>query len=116
MVSSVSGTASGATNANGTATTGDGQIAPVKSPWVLTANQSISEGLHAWGQIAGWKVIWNIAQDWSVPQTTAFKGDFLSATQQVVSNLSANGADIHAAAYSGNQTIVISGAGTNHAE
>jgi len=49
-----------------------------------------------------------------VPAPAAFEGSFDSAARQIISNLAANGADVRADVYIGNQTIVVHAAGESH--
>ena len=87
---------------------------PVFKPiplWALKANQAISVGLDAWARASGWKVVWNVPQDWLVPNTVQFQGDFRVAATQVIQALAANGADIRADVYTANKTLVVHAAG-----
>jgi len=87
---------------------------PVFKPiplWTLKANQAISVGLDAWAHASGWKVVWNVPQDWLVPNTVQFQGDFTAAATQVIQALAANGADIRADVYTANKTLVVHAAG-----
>jgi hypothetical protein len=87
---------------------------PVFKPiplWTLKANQAISVGLDAWAHASGWKVVWNIPQDWLVPNTVQFQGDFRAAATQVIQALAANGADIRGDVYTANKTLVVHAAG-----
>ena len=87
---------------------------PVFKPiplWTLKANQAISVGLNAWAHASGWKVVWNVPQDWLVPNTVQFQGDFRAAATQVIQALAANGADIRADVYTENKTVVVHAAG-----
>lgn len=79
--------------------------------WTLKANQAISVGLDAWARASGWKVVWNVPQDWLVPNTVQFQGDFRAAATQVIQALAANGADIRADVYTANKTLVVHAAG-----
>ena len=87
---------------------------PVFKPiplWTLKANQAISVDLDAWAGASGWKVVWNVPQDWLVPNTVQFQGDFRAAATQVIQALAANGADIRADVYTANKTLVVHAAG-----
>ena len=87
---------------------------PVFKPiplWTLKANQAISVGLDAWAHASGWKVVWNVPQDWLVPNTMQFQGDFRAAATQVIQALAANGADIRADVYNANKTLVVHAVG-----
>jgi hypothetical protein len=88
-------------------------VEPVKPEptWMLTAGDTIGQDLQAWGQKSGWKVIWNMSKDWSVPASTVFSGDFKGAASSVVKTLAANGALVRAQFFDGNKTMVVSGPG-----
>ena len=79
--------------------------------WVLSAGGLIGDQLVSWGQSAGWNVIWSSKQDWTVPSSAVFHGDFASAASQVLEDLSAEGASLHGVFYQGNHTLVITGGG-----
>jgi hypothetical protein len=82
-----------------------------KQVWTLTAGHTVGEELQGWGEKAGWKVIWSMPKDWSVPATTSFSGDFKSAASDVVKTLAANGALVRAQFYDGNKTMIVTGPG-----
>lgn len=84
---------------------------PALSLWTLNAGQTVGRELQAWGVKAGWKVIWNMQKDWSVPASTSFSGDFPSAAADVIKTLAINGALVRAQFYDGNKTMVVSGPG-----
>jgi len=85
---------------------------PLSVPqWTLKPGDTIGRSLQTWADKAGWKVIWNMPKDWSVPATTVFHGDFQSAAEQVIQALAANGALVKAQFYTGNNTLVVSGPG-----
>jgi hypothetical protein len=75
--------------------------------WTLKANQAISVGLEDWARASGWEVVWNVPEDWLVPNTAQFQGDFAAAAAQVIQSLASNGASIHADFYKGNRTLVV---------
>jgi hypothetical protein len=78
----------------------------------LQPGQLVGQQIHNWGQSNGWNVIWNVGQDWPVPVAGAtFKGDFPTAAGQVIQDLSADGAPVHATFYQGNHTLVITSSG-----
>jgi hypothetical protein len=80
---------------------------------VFTLNQGdlILTDLQKWAKQSGWTVVWQVPEDWQVPNTTTFNGDFQKAVSQVIQALSANGANVHAVFHTANNTVVISGAG-----
>lgn len=84
---------------------------PVKSLWTLTIGHTVGEELQAWGEKAGWKVIWTMSKDWSVPASTSFAGDFKSAATDVIKTLALNGALVRAQFYDGNKTMIVTGPG-----
>lgn len=87
--------------------------APAPEPvWSLTAGHMIRTELQAWGTRAGWKVIWNMRKDWTVPASTTYQGDFKKASTNVIKTLAANGALIHAQFFDGNRTLLVTGPGS----
>lgn len=97
---------------------GSGANAPAASPappppppepvWYLNANSLVGTDLKTWGKQAGWTVIWQANQDWPVPTSTHFQGDFQTVAAQVLNDLAGQGANIRGKFYTGNQTLVIS--------
>lgn len=81
--------------------------APVVSDWTLASNSLIGKQLVAWGNQAGWHVVWNARQDWVVANSTKFSGDFQKAASQVLEFMAAQGAPIHGTFYTGNHTLVV---------
>lgn len=79
--------------------------------WILTAGNTVGHELQAWAKKAGWKVVWNMSKDWSVPASTAFPGDFKAAASGVIQTLAANGALVRAQFFDGNKTMVVTGPG-----
>ena len=84
------------------------KTAPV---WTLAAGRTVGQELQAWGDKAGWKVIWSMPKDWSVPASTSFSGDFPTVAADVIKTLAANGALVRAQFYEGNKTMVVTGPG-----
>lgn len=80
---------------------------PIQAGWTMTAGHTVGHELQAWGEKAGWKVIWNMPKDWAVPANSTFKGDFKTAATEVIKTLTANGALLRAQFYDGNKTLVI---------
>jgi hypothetical protein len=93
---------------------GSGASAPAPPPpppeptWYLNANSLVGTDLKSWAEQAGWTVIWQANQDWPVPTTTHFQGDFQTVAAQVLNDLAGQGANIRGKFYTGNQTLVIS--------
>ena len=79
--------------------------------WILTAGNTVGQELQAWAKKAGWKVVWNMSKDWSVPASTSFPGDFKAAASGVIQTLAANGALVRAQFFDGNKTMVVTGPG-----
>lgn len=82
---------------------------PPAPTWTLSAGRLVGRQMSSWGQSAGWHVIWNAGQDWPVPRGSMFRGSFSSAASQVIEDLAAQGAPIHATFYRGNHTLVVTG-------
>lgn len=89
----------------------EGITPPAQMGWALVAGGLIGRQLINWGKTAGWQVIWRVQQDWAVPGSVEFYGDFTTATTQVIEDLAGEGASIHAVFYQGNRTLVITGGG-----
>jgi len=83
---------------------------PPVQKWTLEAGETIGHELQKWGDKAGWKVVWGMQKDWTVPASTVFEGEFSKVAGAVIQTLAANGALIHAQFYEGNNTMVITGA------
>jgi hypothetical protein len=86
-------------------------LADVTPVFLLNQGDLILTDLQKWAKQSGWTVVWQVPEDWQVPNTTTFSGDFQKAVSQVIQALSANGANIHAVFHTANNTVVISGAG-----
>ncbi|WP_181146536.1 toxin co-regulated pilus biosynthesis Q family protein [Burkholderia multivorans] len=82
-----------------------------QATFALVAGQSIQTQLQSWAARAGWTVVWDVQQDWIVPNSATFPGGFESAAQQVIEALAANGADVRADLYTGNKSMVVHQAG-----
>lgn len=93
----------------------EGVIVPIKTipTWTLTAGHTVGQELQVWGKTAGWKVIWDMQKDWSVPASTVFSGEFPTVAADVIKTLASNGALIHAQFFEGNKTIVVTGPGVS---
>jgi hypothetical protein len=86
-------------------------LAGVIPVFVLNRGDLILTDLQKWARQSGWTVIWQVPEDWQVPNTTTFSGSFQKAVSQVIQALAANGANVHAVFHTANNTVVISGAG-----
>lgn len=101
----------------------EGAAVPVSSPslagatpvFILNQGDLILLDLKKWAKESGWKVVWQVPEDWTVPNTTTFSGNFQTAVTQVVQALANNGANIHAVFHTENNTVVISGTGSGSA-
>jgi hypothetical protein len=89
---------------------------PPQPEWYLSANTLVGNDLKSWGETAGWTVVWQASQDWPVPTSTHFQGDFQTVASQVLTDLAAQGANIRGKFYSGNQTLVIFQPGASDAQ
>lgn len=99
--------------------------APGLAPTVLPAAQAIGSfdlvagipaqaQLEGWGKRAGWKVLWNVPNSWSVPGGLSYGTDFATAVQAVINDMATNGADIYIDVWERNKTVVISQGGSNN--
>lgn len=79
--------------------------------WTLSAGKSIGRELKSWGDRAGWKVIWNLSTDWTIPADTTYEGEFATVAASVIETLASNGALVRGKFYEGNKTMVINGPG-----
>ena len=79
--------------------------------FLLNQGDLILTDLQKWAAQSGWTVVWQVPEDWQVPNTTTFRGNFQKSVSQVIQALSANGANVHAVFHTANNTVVISGAG-----
>lgn len=86
-------------------------VVAAKPVWTMTAGRTVGQELQGWGAKAGWKVIWNMPKDWSVPASTTFSGDFKEVAADVIKTLAANGALVRAQFYDGNKTMIVNGPG-----
>lgn len=77
----------------------------------LNAGNLVGEELQKCGVKTGWKLIWSLNRDWTVPATTVYTGDFPTAAGDIVKTLAGNGALIRASIFEGNKTVVVTGPG-----
>ena len=82
---------------------------PLSPAWVLSAGEPIGQQLVDWGRSVGWRVVWRDNDDWIVPNSVQFQGDFISVVSEVLQDLSAQGAPVHGIFYQGNHTLIITG-------
>ncbi|MRT01659.1 hypothetical protein GJQ57_23720 [Ralstonia pickettii] len=85
--------------------------APTADAFVLVKGKSMQAQLESWAARAGWTVEWNVPDDWIVPNDQPLGNDFAHATQQTIEQLAANGADVQADIWKGNQVVVVHPAG-----
>jgi len=90
---------------------GETPLAGATPVFLLNQGDLILTDLQKWAKQSGWTVVWQVPEDWQVPNTTTFSGNFQKAVSQVIQALSANGANVHAVFHTANNTVVISGAG-----
>lgn len=83
----------------------------IPAGWTLVAGELVGQQLASWGQSVGWHVVWNYNEDWTVPSSVTFQGNFSAAASQVLDDLASEGALIHGVFYQGNHTLVITGGG-----
>lgn len=79
--------------------------------WRLNTGHLVRQDLTDWGNRSGWKVLWHLSRDWTIPADTEFDGDFKEAASAVIRTLAENGMVIRGQFYDGNRTLVVSGAG-----
>lgn len=77
----------------------------------IKAGEPIEAQMRQWAKASGWIVVWNAPRDWIAPSGANFPGPFPRAAQLVIETLASNGADIRAAVYQGNNTLVVTTAG-----
>ena len=82
----------------------------VQTEWKMVAGQTINQELQLWASQAGWTVVWRLEKDWVIPASTTFTGEFQVAAGEVIKTLSSNGAIIQAHFFTGNKTMLVTGA------
>lgn len=80
---------------------------PPPPTWTMAAGSLVGHDIQGWGHTSGWTVIWQCKQDWTVPATTQFQGQFQTVASQAVTALAGEGANIRAKFYAGNHTLII---------
>lgn len=83
---------------------------PVLQTWSLVGGQPIRDQMLAWGDRAGWHVIWPDHMNWMVPVTTAFSGGFEGQNgviAQVVRALSAQGKPLRLRLFKSNHVALV---------
>lgn len=88
-------------------------LARATEVFTLKVGTFINRDLIAWGNEAGWSVVWNVPQKWVVPHTTHLNGSFKQAISEVIRALASNGANIHVKFHTGNNVALIYGSGGN---
>lgn len=86
-------------------------LAGASPVFILNHGDLILNDLKKWAKSSGWQIVWDVPEDWEVPNTTTFSGDFKTAVTQVIQALSSNGANIRAVFHMENNTVVITGEG-----
>ncbi|MCE2576666.1 toxin co-regulated pilus biosynthesis Q family protein [Komagataeibacter sp. FNDCR2] len=79
--------------------------------WSLVEGQPIRDQMIAWGDRAGWKVIWPHSLNWTVPAMTSFSGDFVKIMGDVVRTIADEGKSIHADFHPSNRMLVVTSPG-----
>lgn len=87
--------------------------APPEAPFELSQGKSIEAQLQAWAKRAGWAISWKTPDDWVVPHNSAYGTDFEGAIQQVLAQLTENGADVRADIWKGNRSVVVDKSGAD---
>lgn len=85
---------------------------PPLAPWKMVQGQTFSRELTAWGNRAGWTVVWSLDHDWVVPAATQFNGSFQEAATSAINTLLLNGVLLRATFFAANKTLLVSHAGT----
>jgi hypothetical protein len=86
-------------------------LGSVTQVFTLKKGTLIAAGLKKWAALSGWVVLWQLPEDWEVPNNTVFTGSFHDAVTKVVKALRADGANIHVRFHADNKTVIIMGAG-----
>ncbi|WP_081068044.1 toxin co-regulated pilus biosynthesis Q family protein [Burkholderia territorii] len=102
--------AAGESLTNDSATVSPRPAAPVET-FTLIAGESMQAQLLRWAKRVKWSISWNIDDDWIVPGDTSYTTDFPTAVEKVIKQAAANGADVRADIWSGNQTVVVHASG-----
>ncbi|GBR20263.1 MULTISPECIES: TcpQ domain-containing protein [Asaia] len=93
-----------------------------QSTWSLVEGQPIREQMLAWGDRAGWTVIWPKNMNWVVPVTTTFSGPYEhtgpagnedGVFSEVVRALALQGKSLSLKFWTTNHTAVVSNMGTS---
>lgn len=85
-------------------------VAPPPPQFVLTEGKSLHAELQNWASSQGWKLIWYPRKSWEVIGSADFsaKGDVVSATEEVVRIVRAEGKPIFLSVANGNRVMEIS--------
>jgi hypothetical protein len=66
------------------------------------------QNLENWALTVGWRVKWNLhGKDWAVPNRTTFTGTFHDVAAKVLTDMAAQGANLRAHFWNGNNTLVV---------
>jgi hypothetical protein len=86
---------------------------PIAAPilWKMSQGQPFSREMTAWGNRAGWTVIWSMDHDWIVPADTQFTGSFQEAASAAVNTLIANGVLLRVSFFAANKTLLVAPVG-----
>ncbi|MFT8802711.1 MAG: TcpQ domain-containing protein [Gluconobacter cerinus] len=95
-------------------------LQPPAEVWTLIEGQPIRDQMIAWGDRAGWRVIWPEGMNWMVPVTTGFTGPFRhddghggddGVMSQVIHALSAQGKTISLQLFTVNHVALVTNTG-----
>lgn len=76
--------------------------------WALSPSKSLKENLSAWGNLAGWKVIWRVKDtDFRITHGATINGSFTEAMDQLIAAYEDGSVPISANMYEANHVIEI---------
>lgn len=76
--------------------------------WVVKSGMSLREVLLSWSKLAGWQLVWDLADDFALGADARFTGEFDQAVTQLVEAIAQSGESISVTLYAGNQTVRVS--------
>jgi hypothetical protein len=83
-------------------------IAPVRVPvWVAPEGSQLRAVLNAWGEEAGWKVVWNSPYAFTLRASVEFEGSFDKAAETLIEAFADARPSLFATFHEGNRVIVI---------
>lgn len=84
---------------------------PLAETWTLIEGQSVRDQMIAWGDRAGWRVIWPRDLNWMIPAMTSFTGDYQKVMTDIIRTISDEGKSIRAEFHAPNRTLVVTNPG-----